>query len=578
MAIPGYTHRPDLDVWVAEGFQGLDWADGSESYLRQVLEQADTVSDYPVELREFIRDWPSRYHLSHQRVNLLEAVRDLLDPSWRAIEFGAGTGIITKWLAQAVSAVDAFEGSLQRAHVNRIRTRDDQNVRVLVGDMVASPYPSEYELATLVGVLEYTPPQDGGSRREACLALLKKIRGSLVDNGVLLLAIENRLGNKYWAGCTEDHSSILYEGILGYPDDGPITFSRDELQALLREAGFGHQQFYHLHPDYKLPTVVMRESPEAATQGLHQWIRGLAEDYSRPRDYLVPDQLLAKSVEDAGLFWHFSNSFLVLCSPSRDATLSTDWIATRYSNSGRKELHHTTRLIQRDGALRVERSPIRSGCSSVDLGEYAFALSDSDYVTGSLLVVEAIKALVSRDWFEKLASLSRELLEGARTRFKTVEADPRASVALLEGSALDFTLWNIMRRSDGSFCFFDTKWAQKAPLATDYLLFRSLYYLLREAGPFVQQPFHKALMRLMRRSFPDYDRTRLRDHLQAEQRLQECFSAVDQSISFWNWRGRPLSASTGSHLFEKLRRRAPTLASMLKRLVRLMLRLLRRGR
>lgn len=213
MSIQGFSHDSCQDLWIADGFVDLDWSDGSETYLLKVFEEAGAVGDYPVELAGFIRDWPSRYHLSHLRVNLLEAIRGLLDPSWVALEIGGGAGALTKWLARVLARVDVIEGSIQRARVNRVRTQDEQNVRVLVGDMVASPFPDTYDLATLVGVLEYMSAGPDMTRRQACLQLLRKIRHSLREEGMLILAIENRLGAKYWAGCGEDHTTRLFDGL-----------------------------------------------------------------------------------------------------------------------------------------------------------------------------------------------------------------------------------------------------------------------------------------------------------------------------------------------------------------------------
>jgi len=60
---------------------------------------------------------------------------------------------------------------------------------------------------------------------------------------------------------------------------------------------------------------------------------------------------------------------------------------------------------------------MRQGRSPLDFGDYRFALSDTEYVSGSLLAVEAQKALVSQYWFERLAALCRELLDFGRSRF-----------------------------------------------------------------------------------------------------------------------------------------------------------------
>lgn len=64
---------------------------------------------------------------------------------------------------------------------------------------------------TLIGVFEYgeayiqseTPYVD----------FLKIIATHLKPDGKIVLAIENRLGLKYWAGCTENHFGTLFEGL-----------------------------------------------------------------------------------------------------------------------------------------------------------------------------------------------------------------------------------------------------------------------------------------------------------------------------------------------------------------------------
>ena len=52
---------------------------------------------------------------------------------------------------------------------------------------------------------------------------LKRIRTHLAPGGRLVIAIENRIGLKYWAGATEDHTGIYFEGAGGISDDQLCT-------------------------------------------------------------------------------------------------------------------------------------------------------------------------------------------------------------------------------------------------------------------------------------------------------------------------------------------------------------------
>ena len=113
----------------------------------------------------------------------------------------------------------------------------------------------KYDYITLIGVFEYgenyiqsdTPYVD----------FLKTIARHLKPGGQIVLAIENRFGLKYWAGCTEDHFGTLFEGLEGYPTTkGVKTFTQKELTEILEKAGNLKAQWYYPFPDYKLPMTI----------------------------------------------------------------------------------------------------------------------------------------------------------------------------------------------------------------------------------------------------------------------------------------------------------------------------------
>ena len=66
----------------------------------------------------------------------------------------------------------------------------------------------------------------------------------LKPEGRLLIAIENRLGLKYFAGAPEDHTDLHFFGINGYPgNQSQRTFSKNELGELLENSGFPFLRF-----------------------------------------------------------------------------------------------------------------------------------------------------------------------------------------------------------------------------------------------------------------------------------------------------------------------------------------------
>jgi len=91
----------------------IDYADGAEDRLLEILGQADDLSSLSDELAAQINDWPTRYHLARERSNLLRPLQ--IAAGLRVLEIGAGTGAISRYLGETGASVVALEGSLPRA-------------------------------------------------------------------------------------------------------------------------------------------------------------------------------------------------------------------------------------------------------------------------------------------------------------------------------------------------------------------------------------------------------------------------------------------------------------------------------
>ena len=125
----------------------------------------------------------------------------------------------------------------------------------------------------------------------------------------IVIAIENRLGLKYWAGCTEDHVGKYFEGLENYPDTRSVrTFSRKELSDIIDQAGEFKTTFYYPYPDYKFPMTIYSDKrlPKKGE------LRDNFCNFDRNRIQLFNEGKVYDSLTDAGLFQEFSNSFLVI--------------------------------------------------------------------------------------------------------------------------------------------------------------------------------------------------------------------------------------------------------------------------
>lgn len=237
-------------------YSGEDLYSDGDAMENKILDIVKKEKGYEYWHEEYC-DWPVMYHLSRQRENIAEPMA--LSSEDEVLEVGAGMGAITGAVARRCRHVDCIELSKRRSLVNAYRHQDMDNIRIFVGNFQEIPIEKKYDVITLIGVLEYayhyvdspTPYED----------FLKKMASCLKPEGKLYIAIENKLGLKYFAGFHEDHLGKPYVGLEGYQKEDQVrTFTKSELTELLLGNGFCHTEFYYPFPDYKLPQVIYHES------------------------------------------------------------------------------------------------------------------------------------------------------------------------------------------------------------------------------------------------------------------------------------------------------------------------------
>jgi SAM-dependent methyltransferase len=488
--------RCDEGRGVYEAPSGADsriaYSDGdkAEDYILRSIQQAKDVSYGSDELMLAAKDWPSHYHLGLGRANILEALE--LPPRARVLELGAGCGSITRYLAETFESVDAIEGSLQRAEIARQRCRNLTNVRLFASNFRHIRFDPAYEIATLVGVLEYAPLffLDQGAARHACLNLLKLTHSALKNDGLLIVAIENRIGIKYWSGFPEDHSGKLFDGIHGYPrTPSAITFSRKELAALLEEAGFGRLYFYHCFPDYKFASTIISDRNGGDDHRLHNWIDTPFPHHSSRPKYTFHDGLVTKTLSEAGLLREFANSFLVVAS-KQDSPLIADptWIAKKYSLSRKKKLRCVTTLRAEPG-VKIEKKRLSGEAQEIAI-EYGSMkvkhnVGDAEWHDGDLMIFDAFSAFFEKDFCAGISSVLQTyygvLIEEYDAKRRDEEGYP-----LLRGEAVDFILRNVVKR-DGKFMAIDNEWAVEGTVAADFVLYRCILFdIIKSQAPWIE--------------------------------------------------------------------------------------------
>lgn len=290
-----YTWYPGEDLY-SDG-------DVEEELLQIARDYTEGGYDQVVAQR---KSWPVLYHFSRVRQNIISWLP--VTKEHEVLEIGSGCGALTGMLAQMAGHVTCVELSRRRSQINGYRNRLRENIEILVGNYQdIEKELGRFDLITLIGVFEYAKGYIGGE--DPYVEMLRQAVGHLKPGGQIVLAIENRIGLKYWAGFTEDHVGEYYEGLEGYPDtDGVRTFSKPALCEVIRQAGDLKADFYYPFPDYKLPRVIYSDAylPNPGELG---------EDfpnYDRERILAFSEGRVLDSLIQDGLFDQFANSFLVI--------------------------------------------------------------------------------------------------------------------------------------------------------------------------------------------------------------------------------------------------------------------------
>lgn len=482
---------PDDDA--AQSFSYSD-GDEAENYLLDVLSNAKDRSLFSEELRHAIRDWPSRYHLSRKRANLLRPFAPFL--RGRVLETGAGCGAITRFLGENGGEVVAVEGSPRRAKIARVRTEDLPNVTVVCDRVEHLRVVEKFDAITVIGVLEYAGVYEDENPYRT---FLRNVASKLNDNGVVILAIENKLGLKYFAGAREDHTGGEFDGINdGYRSKSPATFGAAELAGLLRDSGLTAQAWYVPSPDYKLPDTIISGALITAHPNLAASLASQTalSDPQRPSDPTFSLEQAWKVVGKNYLLGELANSFLVVCGKSAKAVApfeSAAELAWHYNVERHAAFTKVTGFVKSGKILRVERHALAAAeVPSVPISQ---SLSDEPFREGKNWWDELSRVVNRPNWtVGEVADWAKVWLEALAKEcgFQTFSAELFSRY--VDGKYFDAAPFNLAVDSEGNKYFFDQEWALTPDLEFGYIVFRglrdSIYRIFSFAPPAAGTPLH----------------------------------------------------------------------------------------
>jgi GT2 family glycosyltransferase len=492
----GYKLDDHNYVWRKPDYLGIAYNDGDEIETRiaNAIAGAQDISVLSLELRQHCIDWPSLYHLTSARANLMRPFESHFCTDASVLEIGAGCGAITRYLGECGAQVLALEGTPRRAAIARSRTRDLSNVTVLSERFNDFAPNTKFDVVTLIGVLEYanlfTPTANPH------LSMLERVRQLLNPKGLLIIAIENQLGLKYFAGAPEDHLGQPMYGIEGrYQPSQPQTFGLKAIKALLHQAGFAQQQFMSPLPDYKLPSSIITESGFANPtfdSGALAW-QSARSDPQLPGQTNFSLELAWPEIDKNGLALDLANSFLIAATPEVGQwRIDPSILAFHYSANRRPEFCKQTVFIQTGDVVELNVSRMvepRNGRVQGEILNQSLEQYVQPYAQGEPLSKRFIKLVTKDDWsLEHLQDYLETWFKILQYQIKKLGSDldlKNATVnTLIPGECIDCVAQNIIMTEGQIPAYIDREWTSDQPIKFGHLIFRQSWMLMQSVSCF----------------------------------------------------------------------------------------------
>ena len=384
---------------------------------------------------------------------------------------------MTRYLGELGCDVVAVEGSGRRAAIAASRCVDLSNVAVVADAFDRVPSGAAFDVVTLIGVAEYARVHSRDGTGDPVDALLERAARFLKPGGILVLAIENQLGLKYFSGCREDHVGQPMFGIEDrYTGDSVVTFGRRELAGRMKRAGLQNQEWWFPQPDYKLPICALsdRLEDENVTADLSSLLSESARAEAQPADAPVFSLEQAwRPVYRNRLWADLANSFLVV--GSRNPLPKHNTLAEYYGHERLPAYNKLIRFEWADPKVIVRREPMSAAAPASSL-PVSIHLEDETMFAGENWHATLVRLLNRDGWSaDEWTNWARRWFDAVLENAGLPLAPVPPPAQELPGRLLDAIPRNMLVREGGVVEFFDQEWRAEAPVELGYLVYRAMH-------------------------------------------------------------------------------------------------------
>lgn len=413
------------------------------------------------------------------------------------LEIGGNFGELTGMLCSKLKKVVTLEAKLEKAKAIVKRNKNVTNLDVIVGEITKVNIEEQFDYITLIGSLPYTAKANNMSSEE----LIKYISKYLKEDGIILLAVDNRFGIKYFVGNPEPYLNKKFVGLLNYNNEEEkiATYTRQSLIQMLDNAGYISKHFYYPLPDYRMPNVIFSDLELPQYNNIDKY----QPYFTEKSDILVDEIDLFREIlkTDDKLFTFFTNSYLVEISKVENpfsykyisynnmrkpeyrliTKIGTDYvekeIVDEHSKKHYEQIKENVKLLEKANVKMLDSTENEKIKSKYMKQENMLSLILSKKLENNTL--DEFYKLIDR-YYEIVKNSSEKLENTEKTIFEEndieINIELKNKLTFLENGFWDMTFKNCFY-IDNDFYFFDQEW-KDSNLPAEYILYRSIMYTI----------------------------------------------------------------------------------------------------
>ena len=407
----------------------------------------------------------------------------------KILEIGANLGEITGLLCENASKVVAIENSKMKIEFMAKRYADKENLDIIAGYIENIKLDEKFDYITLIGTLE---------RRDVDYKQIITIAKELLnDGGKILLALDNKLGIKYFS--KTDKTGICVTN----PVDKKFI-NIEKLYNYLHEIGLNNIKTYYPMPDYKLTNVIFTDLRPLSKNDLSRNVVYNSEDTINFYDENTVYRELLDLPEN--VVKNFMNSYFleIACNEQFEKDVESEKVKLISFSNMRKPKYRIKTIVKENFVYKYpandeSQNHIEETKKNIDIIKNAGLKTLDSYNENEIIsefckektLDEVIMEFAKQNEKEKAIDLMKRFKDEIKYKLKPGSIENNVfdkykikydKEEILSMYFVEDGLWDLIFQNcfyvNGEFFFYDQEWCEKN-LPIEYIMYRAIKYFVR---------------------------------------------------------------------------------------------------